>query len=125
MNPFAALSDTAKLVTSIIGLVLVGLALWWDSTFFTAKATVKGIKKTGDALTAAAKESDTAAAKRNAAAVADDVAIAKQIIALKETKNETLRADLARPLPPEWVRLANCALRGTEREVDCGADALR
>lgn len=125
MSPFAALSDTAKLISSIVGLVVVGALLWWGSTFFTAKATVKGIKKTGDALTAAAKTSDAAAAKRNAAAVADDAAIAKQITALKDTKNETLRADLARPLPPEWVRLANCALRGSERESDCGADALR
>ncbi len=129
MNPasqwFAALSAGARLIIGVAVLGLLVMLLLWFKGLLSAADTVAEIKKTDKVLTTAAKKSDAVAAKADAKAVASDAAIAKQIDTLKDSKDEALRAELARPLPAEWVRLANCALRGAEREGDCGTDKVR
>lgn len=125
MNPFEAASSAVKLAIVIAVAVVVGLLLWWLSGFVTAKATVNEIKATTRAIAKANKVSDADAAKRAAAALASEQAIAKQIDQLKDSPDETLRAELARPLHPERVRLANCALRGPERESGCQPATVR
>ena len=129
MNPasqwLATLSAGARLIIGAVVLGLLIMVLLWFKGLLGAAATVDDIKKTGDALDKAAKKSDAVAAKADAKAVASDAAIAKQIDTLKDSKDEALRTELARPLPAEWVRLANCALRGAEREGDCGTDKVR
>ncbi|HPH70036.1 MAG TPA: hypothetical protein PLF40_30010 [Kofleriaceae bacterium] len=128
MNPvawFNALGAGIKLAITFAVLAVVVMVLLWFKGLLSAADTVAAIKKTDKVLTTAAKKSDAVAAKADAKAVASDAAIAKQIDTLKDSKDEALRAELARPLPAEWVRLANCALRGAERESNCEPDKVR
>lgn len=122
---FTTLSAGIRLAIAFAVLAVVVMALLWFKGVLGAADTLEDIKKTGDVLNKAAKKSDAVAAKADAKAVASDAAIAKQIDTLKDSKDEALRAELARPLPAEWVRLANCALRGAERESNCEPDEVR
>lgn len=125
MNPIAQLSDMAKLIMSLIGLLLFAVFAWWIVGKFSAANTLANIKQTGKVLAKDSAKRDKANAVRDAAINKSDAAIQKQIDAMKDDKNEVLRAELDRPLHPDRVRLINCAIRGAERESDCGPQNLR
>lgn len=124
MNPLDALSSAAKLIilgvcAAIAVAVFVGVRSLFDD-----RATVKEIKATTRALNKANKVADAEAAKRDAAADKAEATIARQIDAMKDSPDEALRTELARPLHPERVRWINCALRGPERESGCEPAAV-
>lgn len=113
MNPCTALSDTAKLVTSIIGLVLVGALLWWVSTFFTAKATLKEIKQTDARITRANAANNAEAKARDAATDTMTTATEQQAATLAKALDND-KADFDGASRAEYFRVLNRALRGRE-----------
>jgi len=113
MNPFAAASDAVKLAASLLGLVLLAGAVWWLSTFATAKSALKEIKATDARITRANKTSDAAAKARDTVADAAAALTQQQAEALAKDLNETPDFDDARRV--DYLRLLNDALRGAQR----------
>jgi hypothetical protein len=125
MNPWSTATDAVKLAISLAGLVIFVLFTWWIYGKFSDAKTLSEIKATGKVLEKAAVKRDAVNTKRDAVIVKNDASIQAQINAMKDDKNELLRAELDRPLHPERMRLANCALRGAELESDCGPKNVR
>ena len=124
-NPWSTLTDAVKLAILLGLLLFIGLFAWWIVGKFSAANTLAEIKTTGKVLEKAAVKRDKANAVRDAGITKNNAAIQKQIDAMKGTKDETLRAELDRPLHPERMRLINCAIRGAELESDCGLKGVR
>ena len=116
MNPFAALSDTAKLISSIVGLVIVGALLWWGSTFFTAKKKLAEIKATDARIERSAKAANVKAKARDNAADTFTTANQQQAAALaKALDHATPDNDFDDALRADYFRVLNDALRGPQR----------
>lgn len=124
-NPWSTLTDVVKLGIALFALLLFGLFAWWIVGKFSAANTLADIKTTGKVLTKEAAKRDKANTARDVVITKNDAAIQKQIDAMKGTKDELLRAERDRPLHPERMRLANCAIRGAELESDCGPQGVR
>lgn len=124
-NPWSTLTDVVKLGIALFALLLFGLFAWWIVGKFSAANTLADIKTTGKVLTKEAAKRDKANTARDVVITKNDAAIQKQIDAMKGTKDELLRAERDRPLHPERMRLANCAIRGAELESDCGPQDVR
>ena len=125
MNPWSELTNVVKLCIAAAALLLFGLFAWWIVGKFSAASALADIKATGKVLTKEAVRRDKVNAVRDVAITKNDAAIQKQIDAMKDTKDELLRAERDRPLHPERMRLANCAIRGAELESDCGPQDVR
>mgnify|MGYP000860116106 CR=1 FL=1 len=113
MNPLADLSAAVKLTLTLVALVLVGLLLWWLSTFFSAKTELKAIRRGDAAIAAQAKVNNAKARARDAETDALATATRQQADALaKDLARENARFDSA--ARAEYYRLLNHALRGAE-----------
>jgi len=113
VNPFAAASDTVKLVSSVVGLVLLALALWWASTFFTAKATLKEIKAADARITRANAVNNAEAKTRDRETDALTTATEQQARALAKALDND-KSDFDAASRAEYFRVLNRALRGRE-----------
>lgn len=114
MNPLATLDATAKLIITGIAVVLLALAGWWLSGFFTAKAQLKEIRKTDARIERAQRATDAQAKARDNAADAHATANQQQASALaKDLAHENAVFDTA--AAAQYLRVLNDALRGAER----------
>lgn len=114
MNPLATLSDTAKLVLSLLALALVALVVWWFSGLLGAKAQIKEIRATDKRIAAAHKTADGEARARDRATDAQAAQITTRADALAKELSHADAVFDARAAG-EYFRLLNDALRGTER----------
>lgn len=116
MNFGIALSDTAKLITSIVGLVFVGVVLWWASTFLTAKKQLAEIRTTDARIERSAKAANVKAKARDNAADTFTAANQQQAAALaKALDHATPENDFDDALRADYFRVLNDALRGAQR----------
>lgn len=113
MNPFAAASDTVKLISSIVGLVLLAALMWWASTFFTAKATLKEIKATDVRIGRANAVNNAEAKTRDNQTDALTTATEQQARALAKALDND-KSDFDAANRAEYFRVLNRSLRGRE-----------
>ena len=124
-NPFATATAAVKLAIIAAAALMFGLFAWWIVGKFSDSNTLADIKTTAKVLAKDAAKRDKTNTARDTVITKNDAAIQKQINAMKDTKDELLRAERDRPLHPERMRLANCAIRGAELESDCGPKDVR